>query len=103
MLDIRLIRENPDAVKERLAQRGGDVHLKIDGVLNCDVQRRQAETRLQTLQADRNRTSKEIGAAKAKGQDTEEIQTRVRAIGDEIQKLNEEANALETTQRDMLL
>ncbi len=103
MLDIRLIRENPDAVKERLALRGGDVHLKIDGVLNCDVQRRQAETRLQTLQADRNRTSKEIGAAKAKGQDTSEIQSRVRAIGEEIQQLNEEATALETTQRDMLL
>ena len=73
MLDIRLIRENPHFVKSRLATRGGDAHLQIDAILECDRERRQFDTRLQQLNADRKRISKEIGAKKAKGEDTSEI------------------------------
>ena len=36
MLDIRLIREQPDSIKARLATRGGDAHLQIDAILACD-------------------------------------------------------------------
>ena len=64
MLDIRLIRERPDFVKERLAARGGDDAAKIDDVLRVDGERRKAETSLQQLNADRKRLSKEIGGAK---------------------------------------
>ena len=46
MLDIRLIRENPDLVKERLATRGGDAQARIDEILACDKERRSFETRL---------------------------------------------------------
>ena len=103
MLDIRLIREQPDAVKARLAARGGDVHLKIDDVLACDVRRRQAETQLQQLQSDRNRISKEIGAAKKAGGDTSAIEAEVRGMGDEIKRLNEAAATYDTEQRELLL
>ena len=103
MLDIRLIREQPDAVKQRLAGRGDASAEQIDAVLRCDVQRRQAETRLQTLQADRNRKSKEIGAMRGAGKDTEALQAEVRGIGEEIQRLNEETTALDAQQRDLLL
>jgi len=102
MLDIRYIRDNPELVTQRLAQRGGDAHTKIEGVLNCDTQRRQAETSLQQLQADRNKKSKEIGIAKKNGADTEPIQADVRAIGDAITRLNEEATALDASMREML-
>ena len=62
MLDIRLIREQPDFVKSRLATRGGDDDVaKIDEVLRVDAERRKAETALQQLNADRKRLSKEIG------------------------------------------
>ena len=62
MLDIRLIREQPDFVKSRLATRGGDDGLaRIDEVLRVDAERRKAETALQQLNADRKRLSKEIG------------------------------------------
>lgn len=103
MLDIRLIREQPDALKQRLAQRGGSGAEQIDAVLRCDVQRRQAETRLQQLQADRNRISKEIGARKKTGEDTSAIEAEVRGMGEEIKRLNEEAAALDQQQRDLLL
>jgi seryl-tRNA synthetase len=103
MLDIRLIRDNPDLVKQRLAARGGDVHQKIDEVLAIDQQRRTAETRLQQLQADRKRISKEIGGKKARGEDTSEIEAQVRGFGDEMAALNAEATALDEKQRDLLL
>ncbi len=103
MLDIALIRKNPDAVKARLAARHGDWPAQIDAVLRCDVQRRQAETQLQLLQADRNRISKEIGAKKQAGEDTSAIEAQVRGFGDDIKRLNEEASVLDIEQRELLL
>jgi seryl-tRNA synthetase len=103
MLDIRLIREQTDAIKGRLANRGGSAVEQVDAVLRCDVQRRQAETRLQQLQADRNRISKEIGIKKKAGEDTSAIETEVRGMGEEIKRLNEEAAALDAEQRELLL
>ena len=72
-------------------------------MLRCDVQRRQAETQLQTLQADRNRISKEIGAKKKAGEDTSAIEAQVRGFGDDMKRLNEEAAALDAEQRELLL
>ena len=71
MLDIRLIREKPDFVRERLATRGGGDEAKIDDVLRVDVERRQTETALQQLNADRKRLSKEIGGKKSRGEPTD--------------------------------
>ena len=65
MLDIRLIREQPDFVKSRLATRGGEDAARIDEVLRVDAERRKAETALQQLNADRKRLSKEIGGKRA--------------------------------------
>jgi seryl-tRNA synthetase len=103
MLDIAIIRKQPDAVKARLAARGGSAHEQIDAVLRCDVQRRQAETQLQQLQAERNRVSKEIGVKKKAGEDTSEIEARVRGMGDEMKRLGEESTALDAEQRELLL
>jgi seryl-tRNA synthetase len=103
MLDIRLIRENPDAIKDRLRLRGGEWHLLVDNVLQCDARRRAVETQLQHLQSERKRVSKEIGMRKSKGEDTAAVEASVRGMGDEIQKLNEDATALDQEQRDLLL
>lgn len=103
MLDIRLIRENPDYVKERLATRGGALHLQIDAVLEIDAARRRRETQLQHLQADRKRLSKEIGGRKARGEDSAEMEAQVRAIGDQVAELNRQATESENLQREVLL
>jgi len=103
MLDIRLIREQADTVKQRLAARGTDYAPVIDEILAIDEQRRAAETERQTLQSDRNRISKEIGIAKKNGQDTSEIESQVRGIGDRIDQIGQEADALDTKQRDIML
>ncbi len=103
MLDIRVIRENPAAVQERLKNRGGEHWKLVDDVLACDEARRKAETEKQTLQSSRKNISKEIGMLKAKGGDTAEIEAQVRAINEQISTLDLEAEAASARQTDLLL
>ena len=103
MLDIRLIREKPDFVRERLATRGGGDDAKIDDILRVDAERRKTETALQQLNADRKRLSKEIGGKKSRGEATDELEQRVRKIGEQIAELNARAAAAEEEQNDLLL
>ena len=103
MLDIRLIREKPDFVRERLATRGSGDEAKIAEVLRVDAERRKTETQLQRLQADRNRLSKEIGVKRSRNEPSEELETQVRKIGNEIGDLTERASAFDEEQRNLLL
>jgi seryl-tRNA synthetase len=103
VLDIRLIREQPDFVKSRLATRGGDDAAKIDEVLRVDAERRKAETALQQLNADRKKLSKEIGGMRARGESSTELEARVREIGDEISQRNEQTSAADAQQKELLL
>lgn len=103
MLDIRLIRENPDLVKERLTARDGDYASVVDEVLSIDTARRTAETERQKLQGDRNRISKEIGMAKKNGQDTGPIEAEVRGINERIEQIGRDADEADVRQRDLLL
>jgi len=103
MLDIRLIREKPDFVRERLATRGGGDEARIDDVLRVDVERRKTETALQQLNADRKKLSKEIGGKKSRGESTGELEQHVRQIGEQVADLNARATAAEEEQNDLLL
>ena len=103
MLDIRLIRDKPDFVRERLATRGGDDEAKVDDVLRADADRRKAETALQQLNADRKRFSKEIGTKKSRGESTNDLEGRVRKIGGEIASLNKQVATAEQQQNNLLL
>jgi seryl-tRNA synthetase len=103
MLDIRLIRDHPDLVKARLATRGSGMEEAVDAVLTADLRRRAVETRLQGLQAERNRLSKEIGALRSKGRDTTLIEAGVKAHSAEMQTLSQQGTLLEQEQRDLLL
>ncbi len=103
MLDIRLIRENPAQIKERLALRGGDAAALVDDVLKCDAERRAFETDLQKLNADRKRISKDIGMMRAKGEETADLERQVREMGDDIGRLNQQTAEAEARQRELLL
>jgi seryl-tRNA synthetase len=104
MLDIRLIREKPDFVRERLATRGGGDEGKLDELLLIDVERRKAETVLQQLNADRKKLSKEIGAKKSRGESSEELEGRVRSINEDIATQESTLrDALDKQQRSLLL
>jgi seryl-tRNA synthetase len=103
MLDIRLIRDKPDFVRERLATRGGGDEARIAEVLRVDAERRKIETQLQRLQAGRNRLSKEIGVKRSRNEVSEELEAQVRKIGEEIGDLTQHANAFDEEQRNLLL
>ena len=103
MLDIRLIREKPDFVRERVATRGGGDETKIAEVLRVDAERRKIETQLQRLQSDRNRLSKEIGVKRSRKEPSEEFEAQVRKIGNEIGDLTQRVSAFDEEQRNLLL
>jgi len=103
MLDIRLIREKPDFVRERIASRGGDAAARIDELLKVDAERRKAETELQQLQSERNRLSKEIGGKKSRGEATKDLEGEVRKIGDQIVDLDQRSASFDEQQRNLLL
>ncbi|NDG72361.1 MAG: serine--tRNA ligase, partial [Proteobacteria bacterium] len=103
MLDIRYLRENPELAKSRLATRCADYSDTIDSILAIDVQRRASETRLQGLQSDRNRLSKEIGKLRAQKLDSSSLEVEVKSLADEMQALTEKSNALSDEQTALLL
>ncbi len=85
MLDIKLIREQPDFVKAQLARRGADV-AQIDEVLALDEQRRKLLQEVETLKATRNAVSKEIGKMKEAAARDAKI-AEMRTVGDQIAEL----------------
>ena len=103
MLDIRLLREQPEIVKTRLATRGSSQDETITAILAFDADRRAAETKLQTLQADRNRLSKEIGKLRSQGLDSSAIEAQVKAQASEMQELGLAATESDAKQKDLLL
>jgi seryl-tRNA synthetase len=103
MLDIRDIRENPAAIKQRLQARGGDSWALIDAVLACDETRRHAETEKQTLQSQRNQLSKQIGALRGQGQDSSAGEAEVKGIAERIKQLDEAAESAAEHQHALLM
>ncbi len=103
MLDIRLLRDKPDLVKTRLAARGSAIDGVVDAVLASDSKRREVATRLQGLQAERNRLSRQIGSLRSQGRDTASIEAQVTSQAAEMQGLSKQAAVLEEEQRDLLL
>jgi seryl-tRNA synthetase len=77
MFDLKWIRDNPGAFDAGLAKRG--LPAQSAAILELDKAWREAQTEAERLQAERNRLSKEIGAAKAKGEDVAEIVAQVAA------------------------
>lgn len=103
MLDIRLLRDHPEEVRQRLRTRGDEYPGLVEEVLAFDQTRRQCETDRQALQQERNATSKQIGRLRKEGQNTSEIEANVRNIGESIKVLDEKVLEAETQQRQLLL
>jgi seryl-tRNA synthetase len=103
MLDIRLIRERPDFVRERLATRKTELAQQVDEILKVDSERRRLETQVQQLNAERNKLSKEIGKLRSKKESSTEQESNVRGIGEEIAHLNEAVAAADEFQTKLLL
>jgi len=88
MLDPKLIREQPEAVVRGLANRGGAE--LVPEIIAADAARRRLVTEVETLKAERNRTSESIGQAKRRGEHPEAVMARMREVSDRIKVLDAE-------------
>lgn len=86
MLDIKLIRENPEAIENKLKTKEPGISLK--GILDLDSKLRQLKTDVETKKAQRNDLSKTVGEKKRKGENVDEMMAQASAMGEEIQKID---------------
>ncbi|MBX3179890.1 MAG: serine--tRNA ligase [Candidatus Hydrogenedentes bacterium] len=101
MLDIKLIRQEPEAVAAALAKRGGAY--PIDHVLRQDAKRRSLTYDMELLRAEQNKASDGIAAAKRAGEDASPIIEEMRLVKDMIAIKEEEMRQVETNLTDHLL
>jgi seryl-tRNA synthetase len=100
MLDIRLIREQTELVKNELG-RAGVAPEEIDQILACDQKRRMSQRDLDELRALRTRESRELGKASPEERDTR--RTEMRRLGDQISRDEHELAAFEQQFHDLML
>jgi len=101
MLDLRLIREQPDVVQRGLATRGGaDL---VPEILAADATRRRLVTEAETLKAERNRTSEAIGQAKRRGENPEPAMARMREVSDRVKALDAEVKQVDERMEQLLV
>lgn len=103
MLDIKLIRENPQEVARKLATRGRGDEVQIQALQALDEDRRHILKTVESLKAERNKASKEVGARKAKGESADDILSRMKQVSDEIAKLDHSFAELDVKQSDLLM
>jgi seryl-tRNA synthetase len=105
MLDIKLIRENTAAIRERLATRAAGDEKKIDEALGYDDRRRALLAEVEKLKAERNRASKEIGAlmGQKKLAEAEAKKAETKGIGEKIASIDQEVAEVEAARDQILL
>lgn len=103
MLDIELLRKNPEFVKERLRLRREDYPRLVDEALRLDEERRSILRGLEALRAERNALSKEIGKRKSKGEQTAELEGKVKEIKEKIEGLEDKLSEVEEQLKKVML
>ncbi len=106
MLDIKFVRENPDIVKENIKKKFQDAKLPlVDEAIDLDRRFRESKSRADSLRAERNRISKEIGGLMAKGlrEEAEKTKQKVAAIAQELKDLEEQEETLTAELRKRML
>ena len=98
MLDIKFVRENPDVVKQNIRNKFQDEKLPlVNEVIELDERSRELKTKGDSLRAEKNKLSKQIGACMAKGmkEDAEELKRRVAADAEELESMEKEQAELD--------
>ena len=104
MLDIKLIRENPDLVRSNLLKRGDPQNEKmLDDLIEQDKQWRQGLTKLNELRHERKQVTGEIAAAKKKDKDATKEMSRAKAVDNEIKTVEDMVNKSEEKVHTLLL
>jgi seryl-tRNA synthetase len=102
MLDIKLIREHPDQVKEGVTKKGEDP-TRVDEILHLDGQRRELIQKSEALKNRKNTVSSEVARMKSKGEDASTVIAEMKAVAESIKSLDEELRTVDEHLRASLL
>lgn len=107
MLDIKFLRENPEVVKQNIRNKFQDYKLeKVDEVLRLDQENRDIKKEVESLRAERNKLSKQIGGLMAQGkkEEAEEVKKQVASQAERLNELSEkERNVEEDLKKIMMI
>ena len=105
MIDIRLVRSDPDSVRAALQRRGPGVGAVVDELVELDALARRLSAERDTARADIKKLSQEVGAARKEGdaKAAEELAVQSRVLGDEVKRLEGAADEAAAALRDLLL
>jgi seryl-tRNA synthetase len=93
MLDLKIVRENPELIRDTLKKR--NIDLDLDKIVRTDAERRACITELQELKQRRNALSEEVGKLKRQGKQPEKLMAQARDLADTIKKKEENQRILE--------
>lgn len=103
MLDIKLIRTNPNMVKQAMKNRGADMDAIIDELLQIDVQRRDVMARSESMKAQQNDMTKQIPRLKKEGADIASVMEEMKQLSANIKLADAEVSALNEKQNRILM
>ena len=103
MLDIKVIREDPERVKAAMRTRNMDADATIEEILKIDVERREVTRKVEDMKAEQNADTKKIPQLKKEGKDVSGLMARLKTLSDEIKECGTELNVLEEKQKKLLL
>lgn len=101
MLDIKLMRREPERVAQAVGRRGKEIDMKP--FLEADEKHREVIAQIEELQSQRNAKSKEVGQRKRNGESADDLMAEVSAINEKIKALDESKDALEAQVRDFVV
>jgi seryl-tRNA synthetase len=102
MLDIKLLREHPDLVREGIRKKGDRVE-SVDEALKLDEERRQLLQKVETLKNTKNTVSARVAKLKSGGQDASALISEMRGVAEEVKKLDERIRIVEERLQTTLL
>jgi seryl-tRNA synthetase len=102
MLDIKLIREQPDVVRAGILRKGEDP-LHVDKALELDVRRRALVQQGEALKSRKNTVSQQVAAMKSKKEDATAVIAEMKGVSDEIKAIDEELKVVEENLRGVML
>lgn len=101
MLDMKVIRQDPERVKAAMKNRNADLDAVVDEILSIDLRRRELTAQTDALKARQNKASKEIPAVKKAGGDVSAVMAEMKAIAERVKGLDGELAGLEARQREL--
>lgn len=101
MLDIKLLRTNPDKIREALKNRNSD--LDISPIIELDSKRREILVKVEQMKATQNEISKKIPAMKKAGEDTSSIFAEMKTLSNEIKELDNQVSAIDEEIKGQML